>query len=95
MLAIDTGVPRLTTLTYVFERDRAIFRGVVDATNLEIFRDFLGLLPVDRDIVVSIAELDLRVPEASSLLVDRARSLPPGCRLILTVEGPAPRPQAG
>lgn len=85
MVTLDTGRP--TTLTYVQERGQAVFRGVVDPTNLEIFRDFLELLPVDQDVVISIAGLDIREPRASSLLVDRVRSLAPGRRLILTGDG--------
>ena len=88
-------MPPVTTLTYVHERGRAIFRGVVDATNLEIFRDFLALLPTDGDVVISIAELDLRMPDASSLLVDLARSLLPGCRVVLTTDSSEASPAAG
>jgi len=85
MVAMDTGAPRLTTLTYVHERGRAVFRGVVDATNLEIFRDFLLLLPTEGDVVISIADLEIRHADAASLLVDRARTIGGGGRLVLTV----------
>lgn len=63
--------------------------------NLEIFRDFLAILPAGEDIVISIADLDIRVPEASSLLVERARSMGPARRLILMAAGPDPSPPSG
>ena len=81
MVAIEPA--RVTTLTYVHENGHEVFSGIVDTTNLEIFRDFLTLLPVDRDLVVSIAALEIRVPEAAMLLVERCRSLRWG-RLILS-----------
>jgi hypothetical protein len=83
MVVADVGSPLETILTYSHDGGRAVFAGVVDATNLEIFRDFLSLLGTERDIVISIAELDLRTPEASMLLVERARALAPGRRLVL------------
>lgn len=81
---VATGVPArsVTTLTYTHHGERAVFHGIVDTTNLEIFRDFLSLLPTQGDVEVSIAGLELRMPEASTLLVDHLRALPPGSRLI-------------
>jgi hypothetical protein len=64
----------------------ATFEGVVDATNLEIFRDFLAMLPPRGDVVLSIADLDLQVPEAALLLVDRARALAGAGRLVLVTD---------
>jgi hypothetical protein len=83
MVLTDVRSQVPTILTYAHDGDRAVFEGVVDATNLEIFRDFLSLLPAAGDVVVSIAGLDLRIPQASMLLVDRARSLAPTGRLIV------------
>jgi hypothetical protein len=92
MVAAGTRRSRETTLTYVRAADRATFSGAVDATNIEIFRDLLALLPTDDDVVVSIADLELRVPEASSLLIETARALKAGQRLILTSDGIRPGP---
>ena len=83
MVATDLPAPPVTTLTYAHHGDHAVFEGIVDATNLEIFHDFLSLLPTAGDVEVSIAGLELRVPEASIMLVDLVRALPPGSRLIL------------
>ena len=83
MAVASVGSALKTILTYAHHGGRAVFGGVVDATNLEIFRDFLELLPTEGDVVVSIADLDLRLPEASMLLVERARALAPAGRLIL------------
>jgi hypothetical protein len=83
MVVADVGSPLETVLTFSHHGDRAVFAGVVDTTNLEIFRDFLSLLPPEGDAIVSIAEVDLRIPEASMLLVERARALAPSGRLII------------
>lgn len=83
MVATDIGPSTDTTLTYVHDGARAVFHGVVDVTNLEIFRDFLSLLPSSGDVIVSIADLDLRVAEASQLLLDRARAIGDAGRLVL------------
>jgi hypothetical protein len=88
MIRADLDPTRETTLTYVHEDDRAVFAGAVDATNIEIFRDFLAMLPTRGDVVIDIAELELRVPEAASLLVETARILGEGRKLILTVDRP-------
>lgn len=86
MVALDIRQPD-TTLTYAHDGTVASFEGVVDATNLEIFRDFLAMLPSRGDVVLSIADLELRIPEAALLLVERARTLVGGARLVL-VAGP-------
>jgi hypothetical protein len=65
-------------------------RTAVDATNIEIFRDLLGMLPSSGDAVIDVAELELRVPEAATLLVETARILGEGRKLVLTVDRPAP-----
>jgi hypothetical protein len=88
MVTADLHPSRQTTLTYVHEADRAVFTGVVDATNIEIFRDFLAMLPSRGDVVIDIADLELRVPEAASLLVETARVLGEGCKLVVTVDRP-------
>jgi hypothetical protein len=88
MVTVRLHPTRETTLTYVHETDRAIFTGVVDATNIEIFRDFLAMLPSRGDVVIDIAQLELRVPEAASLLVETARVLGRGGKLVLTVDRP-------
>ena len=92
MVTADLHPTRETTLTYVHEDDRALFTGVVDATNIEIFRDLLAMLPSRGDVVIGIAELELRIPEAASLLVETARILGEGRKLILTVERPRQAP---
>jgi hypothetical protein len=89
MVTADLQPTRETTLTYLHEVDRAVFTGVVDATNIEIFRDFLAMLPPRGDAVIDISELELRVPEAASLLVETARVLGDGRRLVLTVGRPS------
>jgi len=89
MVTADLHPTRETTLTYLHEADRAVFTGVVDATNLEIFRDFLAMLPARGDAVIDIAELELRVPEAATLLVETVRILGEGRKLVLTVDRPA------
>jgi hypothetical protein len=93
MISADVQPTRETTLTYVHDADRSVFRGVVDATNIEIFRDFLAMIPPDRDVVLDIGDLEIRVAEAASLLVDRARTLEDGHQLTFVVglraEGPS------
>jgi hypothetical protein len=88
MVTAQLHPTRETTLTYVHEADRAVFTGVVDATNIEIFRDFLAMLPSRGDAVIDIARLELRVPEAASLLVETARVLGEGRKLVITVDRP-------
>jgi hypothetical protein len=85
MVALDIRHP-VTTLTYAHDGTVATFEGVVDATNLEIFRDFLAMLPSRGDVMVSIADLDLRVPDAALLLVDLARALGGAGRLVLVTD---------
>jgi hypothetical protein len=85
MVALDIRQP-VTTLTYAHDGTVATFEGVVDATNLEIFRDFLAMLPSRGDVVVSIADLDLRVPDAALLLVDLARAIGGASRLVLVTD---------
>jgi hypothetical protein len=44
------------------------------------------MLPSRGDVVVSIADLDLRVPDAALLLVDLARALGGASRLVLVTD---------
>lgn len=96
MVATTPQVSPETTLTYVQDGGRSIFRGAVDVTNIEIFRDLLAMLPSpDADVVISIGDLELRVPEAASLLVETVRGLGEGHRLVLTTDGSRARTNTG
>jgi hypothetical protein len=88
MVTADLQPTRETTLTYLHEADGTVFTGVVDASNIEIFRDLLAMLPTGGDAVIDISGLEFRVPEAASLLVETARILGEGRRLVLTVGRP-------
>lgn len=83
MAVTDVEQPPLTTLTYAHDGRIARFEGVVDATNLEIFRDFLAMLPSAGDVVIAVDALDLRVPQAAAMIVDRARTLGRVGRLVI------------